>query len=94
MGKTIRRKTVKNRGYYSFSSTRGSVSEEISDNIFHSDKPHRWSGISSTIKEEKNTIFRAEKRIAKHKSMKDFESEHDLTDMTCKKKANEGFKYS
>lgn len=95
MGKTYRRKDVKNEGYYfDQSSSRGEHSKDIADNIFHSDKPKRWSGLSAGVKERQNEISRMEKRKIKNRVMSGNEPMYDKTDKTVKSKANANLQYS
>lgn len=93
MGKTYRRKDIKNEGFYY---SQGETPEDIkhADNIYHSDKPKRWSGISSGVKERQNEIARMEKRKVQNRVMSGGEPMYDKTDKTVKSKANTGWAYS
>ena len=94
MGKTYRRTDVKNNGfYYSQSSTRGQHSDEVADNVFHSDKP-RFGDISSDVKSRQNEIARMEARKIKNRVMAGGEPEYDKTDKTVRSKANKNWAYS
>lgn len=109
MGKTIRRKTVKNNGYYDVTSRkpRGNTCQtEVSNNIFHSDKPKRWKGISSEVKNVQAKISRSDKRLIAHKALRLESSYEDAecyfdpedvdwanSDSVYKKKSNECYAY-
>lgn len=95
MGKTIRRKDIKNDGYYyDQSSTRGEHTPEVADNIFHSDKPKNWKGIYPEVKNRQNEIARMEKRKIQQRVLSGGEPEYDKTDKTVRTKANTGFEYN
>ena len=95
MGKTYRRKDIESKGeYWNYSSGRGEVDKETADNRFHSDKPKRWSGLSSGVKERQNEIARMEKRKIKNRVMSGVEPMYDKTDKTVKSKANTCWAYS
>lgn len=94
MGKTYRRKDIKSKGEY-WSGRRqapaGISDETVADNIFHSDKPKRWKGLDSTVKEDQNRYARADKRRLKL----NYDSETELkTDKYYARKANEGWQHS
>lgn len=95
MGKTIRRKDIKNDGFYTIQGTRGGeVSDEIADARFHSDRPKRWSGLDSEVKNRQNEIARMEKRKIQQRVLSGGEPEYDKTDKTVRTKANTGFEYN
>lgn len=93
MGKTYRRTDVKNNGYFTQSSTRGQHSNEVSDNIYHSDK-YQGNDISSDVKSRQNEIARMEARKIKNRVMAGGEPEYDKTDKTVRSKANKNWAYS
>lgn len=94
MGKTFRRKDIQPKGEY-WSGRRqapaGISDETVADNIFHSDKPKRWKGIDSMVKEDQNRYARADKRRLKHS----YDSETELkNDKQYARKANECWQHS
>lgn len=94
MGKTYRRKDVNPKGEY-WSGCRqapnGISDSTVADNIFHSDKPKRWKGISSNVKDDQKRAQRSEDK----KAVYNYEDEcYDSTHRTAKRKANEHFKNS
>lgn len=93
MGKTIRRKDLKNRGYYSVSSTRGEHTEEQSNKIFHSDIPKRWSGISSSVKERLASIIRNKTRVLKKKAMVGDDAVDDYRGKTSRAMSNKNHQF-
>lgn len=95
MGKTYRRKDIESKGeYWNYSSGRGEVDQETADNMFHSDKPKRWSGLESEVKERQNEIARMEKRKIKNRVLSGAEPMYDKTDKTVRQKANKCYQYS
>lgn len=94
MGKTIRRKDLKNNGYYTISPTRGEHSDKVADAIFHGDSVRNWSGMDSGVKKEQNKIARMEKRKIQNRVMSGTEPMYDKTDRTVRSKANKCFQYS
>lgn len=96
MGKTYRRKDVEPKGRY-WNNRRtapdGISDSMVADNIFHSDKPKRWSGLDSSVKEDQNRYARADKRRLKHLAVYS-ETEELLNDKTYARKANECWKHS
>ena len=94
MGKTIRRKDVNSKGeYYNGrrQSPAGISDEQVADNIFHSDKPKRWKGLSSNVKDDQKRAQRSENK----KAIYNYEDEcYDSTHRTAKRKANELWKNS
>ena len=94
MGKTYRRKGVKNEEYYTYSTTRGEHTPEVSDAVFHGDSVRRWTGIDPEVKDEQNKIARMEKRKIKQRVMSGSEPMYDKTDRTVRSKANKHHQYS
>ena len=94
MGKTIRRKSVKQGEYYTYSSTRGDHTPEVANAIFHGDSVRNWSGMDSGVKKEQNKIARMEKRKIQNRVMSGTEPMYDKTDRTVRSKANKCFQYS
>lgn len=94
MGKTIRRKSVKQGDYYTYSSTRGEHSPEVANAIFHGDSVRNWSGVDSGIKKDQNKIARMEKRKIQNRVMSGKEPMYDKTDRTVRFKANAGYQHS
>ncbi|QPI13778.1 hypothetical protein MYO4S_00022 [Serratia phage 4S] len=96
MGKTIRRKDIVNKGHY-YASRRQApkhVSDEtVADNIFHSDKPKRWSGLGSSVKEDQNMVARSDKR--RIKALKEFDDLDTVnTDQKYARMANACWQHS
>lgn len=97
MGKTVRRKTLKNNGYYDKTSrtARAYVDpSDVADNIFHSDKPKRWKGIDSEVKTAQAKLSRTDKRHILNKVLENPEYDTLRTDLVYKKKSNEAYAYS
>ncbi|QHS01711.1 hypothetical protein CPT_CIP9_175 [Enterobacter phage vB_EclM_CIP9] len=94
MGKTIRRKDLNPKGEYWAGRRKApdGVSDiTVANNIFHSDKPKRWNGVSSDVKKDQ----RREQRNDNKSATKNFENQcSDLTGRTSKRKANKFFKNS
>ena len=95
MGKTYRRKDIKNNGfYYGDPETDTPEESKLADIVYHSDKPKRWSGLESEVKERQNEIARMEKRKIKNRVLSGKEPMYDKTDKTVRQKANKCYQYS
>lgn len=94
MGKTYRRKDVNSKGKYWAGRRQapdGISDEQVADNIFHSDKPKRWKGMSSNVKDDQKRVQRSEDK----KAIYNYEDGcYDSTHRTSKRKANECWKNS
>lgn len=95
MGKTIRRKTLKNKGYY-FNRRQapdGVSGDTVADNLFHSDKPKSWRGINPSVKEDQNAIARSARR--RIRDARDFDELDTINnDQVYARKANACYQHS